>query len=103
MNINGINAYIRQVEGLNPTKAKAVVENAGSENFGQMLKSAVSELNQLEKTGNEQIAGLMLGKDGVTPHSAMIALEKADTAFQLFSAVKSKIIRAYEEVMRTQI
>jgi flagellar hook-basal body complex protein FliE len=42
-------------------------------------------------------------KAGVTTHEAMIALEKADIAFQLMTSIKSKIIRAYEEVMRTQV
>jgi flagellar hook-basal body complex protein FliE len=33
----------------------------------------------------------------------MVALEKADVAFQLMSAIRGKIVRAYEEVMRTQV
>jgi flagellar hook-basal body complex protein FliE len=33
----------------------------------------------------------------------MIALEKADIAFQLLMQVRNKIISAYETVMRTQV
>ena len=36
-------------------------------------------------------------------HEAMIALEKADIAFQLMNTIRGKIVRAYEEVMRMQV
>jgi flagellar hook-basal body complex protein FliE len=45
---------------------------------------------------------MILGK-GVQTHEAMIALEKADVAFQLMNNIRMKITRAYEEVMRTQV
>jgi flagellar hook-basal body complex protein FliE len=34
---------------------------------------------------------------------AMIAVEKADVAFQTMMAVRNKIVSAYEEIMRMQI
>ena len=33
----------------------------------------------------------------------MIAMEKADLAFQLTMSVRNKVIEAYQEVMRMQI
>jgi flagellar hook-basal body complex protein FliE len=35
-------------------------------------------------------------------HQTMIALEKADVAFQLLMQVRNKIIAAYETIMRMQ-
>jgi flagellar hook-basal body complex protein FliE len=68
-----------------------------------MFENALQEVNQLQTQADQQIEGLTLKKDGVTPHTAMVALEKADVAFQLMSAIRGKIVRAYEEVMRTQV
>ncbi len=61
------------------------------------------EVDSLQKQADQSIEHMITGKGGVTPHEAMIALEKADIAFQLMNRVKSKIVAAYQEVMRTQI
>ena len=50
-----------------------------------------------------EIEDLVLKKKNITPHEAMIALEKADVAFQLMNTVRQRIVQAYQEVMRTQI
>ena len=47
------------------------------------------------------IANLAAGKQKDI-HATMIALEKADVAFQLLMQVRNKIISAYETVMRMQ-
>ena len=68
-----------------------------------MLGQAVKDVNQMQLQADEQIEGVILNKDGINVHDAMIALEKADIAFQMMNMIRSKIIRAYQEVMRTQI
>jgi flagellar hook-basal body complex protein FliE len=74
----------------------------GGQSFGDMLSSAIKEVDGLQKTAQGKVEDLVLGKSA-NPHDAMIALEKADAAFQLMNAVRSKIVRAYEEVMRAQV
>lgn len=71
--------------------------------FGQILSDSIKEVDTLQKTADSQVENLMLGKGGTSPHEALIALEKADIAFQLMNSVRSKIIRAYEDVMRSQV
>lgn len=71
--------------------------------FGDLFSKAIKEVDQLQHEADKQIEGMTLGKEGVTQHGAMIALEKADIAFQLMSTIRSKIIRAYEDVLRTQV
>lgn len=70
--------------------------------FQQALNEALSEINRLSGNADSEVQNLISGKSE-SPHSAMIALEKADVAFQLMNAVRTKIVRAYEEVMRTQV
>lgn len=71
--------------------------------FSHMLGDALQEVNVLQEEANKTVQSFVTGGEGTSPHEAMIALEKADIAFQLMSQVKAKIIRAYEEIMRTQV
>ena len=107
MSIKGINFNL---SGISPIQNKKTEELGGQQgqgtqkaNFGQMFSDAIKEVDNMQLDADKQIEGMVLGKDGVTTHGAMIALEKADIAFQLMTTIRSKIIRAYEEVIRTQV
>jgi flagellar hook-basal body complex protein FliE len=106
MSVSGIDAklpQIQSVQGIEKNKIADVKRSSSDGGFGQALTDALKEVNSLQNEADNQIEGLTLKKDGVTPHTAMIALEKADVAFQLMSAIRGKIVRAYEEVIRTQV
>jgi len=105
MSIQGIQSLIQQVQQAQTTGVQKTdgVQGSSADSFGQMLQNALQEVNDLQGQAEDQIEGLTTKKDGVTPHSAMVALEKADVAFQLMNAIRGKIIRAYEEVIRTQV
>ena len=75
----------------------------GGKSFSEVLKESIVEVDSLQKQADTQIAGVVAGAPGATMHDAAIALQKADVAFQLMSTIRTKIIRAYEEVMRTQV
>ena len=81
-------------QGVSPTK-----QGSG---FGDMLSNAIKEVDNLQKTADVETENMVLGKSS-SPHEAMIALEKADVAFQLMNSVRAKIVRAYEDVMRSQV
>jgi flagellar hook-basal body complex protein FliE len=106
MSINGINPLLPQSNPIqsvgDAVKSSSSVSNAKG-SFADVFESAMKEVNELQTKADEQIEGITLKTDGVTPHTAMVALEKADVAFQLMSAIRGKIIRAYEEVIRTQV
>lgn len=82
----------------NPTQ-----QTPGSKSFGDFFSDALGEVNTLQQQAENKIEGIVVGNGSVTPHDAAIALEKADIAFQLMTSIRSKIIRAYEEIMRTQV
>ena len=105
MTIQGIQSQLQQVTSVTqPSVQKSdTVQSGSGDSFGDMLQSALSEVNDLQSKADQQIEGLTMNKEGITAHSAMVALEKADVAFQLMSAIRGKIIRAYEEVIRTQV
>lgn len=106
MSIDAIKFGLQSITPIKkPTQAEGApaVDAEGKGSFSQMFTDALKEVNTMQNEANNQIEGMVLGKDGVTMHGAMIALEKADIAFQLMTTIRSKIIRAYEEVIRTQV
>ena len=58
-------------------------------------------MNQLENQAHAAVAGLMTGS-GVDVHQAMIATQKASTAFELALAVRNKAVQAYQSVIGMQ-
>lgn len=106
MGIENVKGVLNRIDGISNKSAgiKQYQTNQakGTESFGDLLKNAITEVDSIQKDANSKIENIVLGKGG-TPHDAMIALEKADIAFQLLNQVRGKIVRAYEEVMRTQV
>lgn len=78
--------------------AVAKEQQSGSE-FLDTLRSAVSQVKDLQSQADTQVAGMLNG-DGQDVHSAMIAVEKANLAFELMVQVRNKIVSAYQEVSR---
>lgn len=69
--------------------------------FSDILKNAVSQTEKLHTDAEQQVAGLLTG-NGQDVHKVMIAVEKADIAFQLMMQVRNKIVNAYQEVSKMQ-
>ena len=75
---------------------------AESSSFGESIKNAISEVNNLQ-TEADTIANKLASGDAVEIHQAMIAMQKASTALQFTIQVRNKIIEAYQEIMRMQL
>ncbi|MFW6273338.1 MAG: flagellar hook-basal body complex protein FliE [Halanaerobium sp.] len=70
--------------------------------FGEMFKEQLAEVDQLVKDSEKVSTDFAAGKiDNV--HDVMIAGEKAKTAVNLTTAIQSKALSAYEEIMRLQV
>jgi len=74
---------------------------AGGTNFGDILKSAVHSVDQVNDTAASQVSNLLQGGSGDV-NSVMIAVEKADVSFQLMMQVRNKIVSAYQEIEKMQ-
>lgn len=91
----------QQIKGIASNKPAAASQGEG--NFSEMFSRAIGEVDSLQKQADQSIEDLIVRKDETNTHDAMIALEKADAAFQLMNNIRAKIVRAYEEVIRTQV
>ncbi len=70
--------------------------------FGDVLKESIGEVQRLQDEADTTIRQLVAGEiKDVT--DAMVAVQKADVAFQTMMVVRNKMVQAYEEVMRMQV
>ena len=75
--------------------------DGGEGNFGALLKTAINQVEELHGSAAQQVTDLLKG-DRSDVHNVMIAVEKADIAFQFMLQVRNKIVSAYQEVSRMQ-
>jgi flagellar hook-basal body complex protein FliE len=71
------------------------------EGFSGVLASALQQVNQLNGGAEQQIGSLLKGGNADVS-SVMIAVEKADVAFQLMMQVRNKIVNAYQDIEKMQ-
>ena len=69
--------------------------------LARCLKTAINQVEELHGSAEQQVTDLLKG-DRSDVHNVMIAVEKADIAFQLMMQVRNKIVSAYQEVSRMQ-
>lgn len=61
------------------------------------LKGAIQQVQQMQTSAKTEVEGVLNGNGGDL-NQAMIAVEKADLAFQFMMQVRNKIVQAYQEV-----
>lgn len=76
------------------------LEDAGA-SFSDILKNAVQTVDSLHDGAASQVQQLMQGGKGDI-NDVMIAVEKADVAFQLMMQVRNKIVSAYQDIEKMQ-
>lgn len=69
--------------------------------FGDVLKNAISQVNTLQGSAEQQVTGMMQGGNA-DMSQVMISVEKADVAFQLMMQVRNKIVSAYQDIEKMQ-
>ena len=82
-----------------PPEFARPVNTGGGAGFVDALRQQVEQVDQMQKTADVSINDLASGRRK-TLHETMIAVEQADISFRMLMAVRSKIVNAYQEVMR---
>jgi flagellar hook-basal body complex protein FliE len=86
-----------QSAGVTPSSTRG----AESSDFTASLTDAIGQVEQVHTDAQQQVKQLLQG-DRQDIHNVMIAVEKADVAFQLMMQVRNKIVNAYEEISKLQ-
>jgi flagellar hook-basal body complex protein FliE len=69
--------------------------------FASVLQGAMEQMGKLEQDASDKVSGLLSG-NGVDVHTAMIATQKSDLAYQLTLAVRNKAVDAYTQLNSMQ-
>lgn len=91
------NAINRLTNDLAKIKDKTGSENNG---FNEVLKEAIGTLSLIQKDADNAVKELAKGGD---LNKAVLAMEKADMAFNLMVEIRNRLINAYEEIQRIQV
>ncbi len=99
--MNNINA-LSGISSSDLLQQKSKIGNATSSDFGEHLKSAINETNELQVNSEKAIADMATGqvKD---LHQAALAIGKAETSMKLMLEIRNKALNAYKELGRTQL
>jgi flagellar hook-basal body complex protein FliE len=98
---NAISSGLPASLGTLPTRPTVPSSSETGGGFGNTLKDAITQVNDLSNKSDQSISQLVQG-ERQDVHSVMIAVEKADIAFQLMMQVRNKIVNAYQEVSKLQ-
>jgi len=100
MNEIGLVSGVSEKAGLSwPAKEQA--EGSGVK-FGEMLQASLDRVSQLQTAADQSVDDLATGRQ-TDIHSTMIAVEKAEIAFEMAMTIRNKRLNAYETIMRQQI
>jgi len=97
-------APIRPLDPVSPLTAPDGVKPSGQAggDFAGLVDRLASEVDQLQQKADNEVARLAAGEtDNI--HRVMLALGKAEIAFNYMLEVRNRLVEAYKEVMRMQV
>ena len=72
------------------------------EGFARALREAVDQVNRLQHASGQEIQRLVSGESDDLHHT-LLAVQRAELAFELTLEVRNKVVQAYQEIMRIQV
>lgn len=88
--------------GLSLTKPSAAKAEQAGKSFSQWLQDSVEMVEQLQQVADQKAIAFARGED-VDIHSVMLAAEHASLALNYLLAIRTRLLEAYQEIMRMQI
>jgi flagellar hook-basal body complex protein FliE len=79
-----------------------VSSGENTRSFSDSLKSALGEANEALLKADGAAKDFASGKSG-NLHDLMIAMEKAELQLRTISAVRNKVVEAYQEISKMQV
>ena len=70
--------------------------------FRGVLEGTIQKVEQTRSQASQAVEGFLSG-DGQELHTAILATQRADLAFELGLQVRNKVVSAYQEIMRMQM
>jgi flagellar hook-basal body complex protein FliE len=70
--------------------------------FADVIGKLVQQVDTAQTKSDQMVQSLALG-DPVDIHQVMLSVNEANTSMQLLLQLRSKVLDAYQEIMRTQV
>ncbi|GBC93290.1 Flagellar hook-basal body complex protein FliE [bacterium HR15] len=109
MRIEGLSLFkvlprpeMREVEPPTRLEPEAVELDAPEADFGKMLREVIGQVSEAQNRAGE-LAQRFAAGEPIDEHTLILAMERANLAFQLTLHVRNKVLEAYQEIMRLQI
>lgn len=71
--------------------------------FGDMLKEAVGQVNDLQQTASSMRTAYEQGDPTMDISRVMIASQKASVSFEALTQVRNRVVKAYEDIMNMPV
>ena len=73
-----------------------------SRSFKDTLENAIDQVDQAQKTSDEQIRAFVAGEQE-NVHEVMLSMKEANLSFDLMVEVRNRVLEGYQELMRMQV
>jgi flagellar hook-basal body complex protein FliE len=91
-----------QAPAIPPIQPISAGEQSTAGSFQSVLSDAIGRVEQFQQNSANAIGKYLSGEDEEV-HKVALAVEDAETSFDLFLSVRNKVISAYQEVMKMQM
>jgi flagellar hook-basal body complex protein FliE len=85
-----------------PGSVRPAGESPSGDGFKDVFSSAVGQVESLQQQSSAAVEKFLSG-DGEDLHTVALATQQADLAFEMFQAVRNKVVSAYQEIMKMQM
>ena len=90
-----------RLEVIAPELAAMPGKSGGSGAFRDVLQSAIGNVENFRHEGAQAVERFLSG-EGEELHTTVLAAQRAEMAFELFLQMRTKVVQAYQEIMRMQ-
>lgn len=86
-----------------PAGSAQATSSGGPEQFGNLLRAAVDEVNQVQQHAGQLQDRFLAGDRSVELPQVVVAQQQARISFETLLQTRNRIIEAYHEIMRMPI
>ncbi len=100
--MDSISTSFAPIKPIAPIQGLTTVEQSDDKGFKAFFSDAMAAINQTGAASDNDAISIMTGTSD-SPHNVLISTEEARISLDLALAVRTKVIDAYNEIMRMQV
>jgi len=101
--INQVLAQMRTMAASAASESRPAVDEAGGAQFADLMKNAITEVNDASQASKAMQRALEAGDPSVSLAEVMVTAQKASLQFAGLTEVRNKLLNAYQEVMNMSV